>query len=168
MSILLKLAQGRSRTVTIRKPKPKWFKMTEKLLYDYKTFESAIRNIEAELEAIMPQVSSSLVVIGREATKALFESQTEAWAIKRAESPRARLLYSMLREKKRWRAAIKKIRAKLTEEENTLVWLRYDIEKPHDEVIYALGERGFPRSRRGYFNLRRQVVEKVAKRMGFL
>lgn len=148
--------------------KPNWFKKTERLLYDYKTFDTAIRNLEAELETIMPQATRSVIMVGQGSTGSFFESQTEEWAIKRVESPRAKRLLRLLQEKRRWRKSIKEIRAKLSEEENTFLWLRYDLEKPHDEVRETLAEQGFPMSRGTYFKLRREVIERVAKHMGLI
>ena len=151
------------------KRKLSWFKKTEKLLYDYKTYDLAIRNLEAELKTIMPQVSCSLIIVGQvghKNTRTPFESQTEEWAIKRAESPRAKRLLALLQEKWRWRKTIKEIRVGLTEEENTFICLRYERWKAHDEVREILEEQGFPRSRRSYFRMRRRVIKKIAKFIG--
>ena len=147
------------------KGKQKYFRQVEKLLYDYKYLDQAIANLEAELEAIMPQTSTSVVKLGQGSTKTPFDtSQTERWGIKRAESRlRARLL-----EKKRHRAAIKAAREQLTDEENTFVWLRYELEKTHDEVMEALESRGQPYSRRQYFYMRKRIINKIARYLGLL
>lgn len=145
--------------------RPSWFRKVEKLLYDYKYLDQVIANIEAELEAIMPQVSTSLIKVGQGSTKTPFDtSQTERYGIKRAESR----LREKLLEKKRHRAAIKAAREQLTDEENTFVWLRYDHEKTHDEVMEALESRGHPFSRRQYFYMRKQIINKIARYLGLL
>jgi len=114
--------------------KQKYFQQVEKMLYDYKYLDQAIANLEAELEAIMPQTSTSLIKVGQGSTRTLFDtSQTERWGIKRAESR----LREKLLEKRRHKKAIKEIREQLTDEENTFIWLRYDLEKTHD----ALGSK---------------------------
>ena len=145
--------------------KQKYFQQVERLLYDYKYLDQAIANLEAELEAIMPQASTSVVRLGQGSTKTPFDtSQTERWGIKRADSRlRARLL-----EKKRHKKAIKAAREQLTDEENTFVWLRYDKEKTHDEVMEALEKKGHPYSRRSYFRMRRDVINEIARYMGIL
>jgi len=145
--------------------KQKYFQQVERLLYDYKYLDQAIANLEAELEAIMPQTSTSVVKLGQGSTKTPFDtSQTERWGIRRAESRlRARLL-----EKRRHKKAIKAVREQLTDEENTFVWLRYDKEKTHDEVMEALEKKGHPYSRRSYFRMRRDVINEIARYMGIL
>lgn len=145
--------------------KQKYFQIVEAMLYDYKYLDQAIANLEAELEAIMPQTSTSVVKLGQGSTKTPFDtSQTERYGIKRADSRlRARLL-----EKRRHRAAIKAAREQLSDEENTFVWLRYDKEKAHDEVMEALEKKGHPYSRRSYFRMRRDVINEIARYMGIL
>ena len=145
--------------------KQKYFQIVEAMLYDYKYLDQAIANLEAELEAIMPQTSTSVVKLGQGSTKTPFDtSQTERWGIKRADSRlRARLL-----EKRRHKKAIKAAREQLSDEENTFVWLRYDKEKTHDEVMEALEKKGHPYSRRQYFYMRKQIINKIARYIGIL
>ncbi len=145
--------------------KQKYFQQVERLLYDYKYLDQAIANLEAELEAIMPQASTSVVKLGQGSTKTPFDtSQTERWGIKRANSR----LRTKLLEKRRHRAAIKAAREQLSDEENIFIWLRYDKEKAHDEVMEALEKKGHPYSRRSYFRMRRDVINEIARYMGIL
>ena len=147
------------------KGKQKYFRQVEKLLYDYKYLDQVIANLEAELEAILPQTSTSLIKVGQGSTRTLFDtSQTERWGIKRAESR----LREKLLEKRRHKKAIKEIREQLTDEENTFIWLRYDLEKTHDEVMEALESRGQPCSRRQYFYMRKRIINKIARYLGLL
>lgn len=140
--------------------KQKYFQIVEAMLYDYKYLDQAIANLEAELESIMPQTSTSVVRLGQGSTKTPFDtSQTERWGIKRAESKlRARLL-----EKRRHKKAIKAAREQLTDEENTFIWLRYDHEKQHKEIWETLHME-----ERNYFRFRRRVINKIAKILGLL
>lgn len=146
--------------------KQKYFRHVEKLLYDYKYLDQAIANLEAELEAIMPQTTASVVKIGAAcaAKSPLDSSQTEHWGIKRAESA----LQKKLQEKRRHKKAIKAAREQLTDEERTFIWSRYDLEKTHDEVMEALESRGQPCSRRQYFYMRKRIINKIARYLGFL
>lgn len=138
--------------------KQKYFRQVEKMLYDYKYLDQAIANLEAELEAILPQTSTSLIKVGQGSTRTLFDtSQTERWGIKRAESR----LREKLLEKRRHKKAIKAVREQLTDEENTFVWLRYDHEKPHEEIWEALHM-----SRAQYFRFRKDTIDKIAKHLG--
>ena len=141
-----------------------YFRQVEKLLYDYKYLDQAIANLEAELEAIMPQTTTSLIKIGQGGARNPFDtSQTEHWGIKRAESPRAVRLQTLLREKRRHKKAIKGAREQLSDEENTFVWHRYDKEMPHEEIWEAMHME-----RRNYYRFRRRVIEKMAKMLGYL
>jgi len=157
----------------------RWFKKTERLLYDYKTYDSAIRVLEAERQAIagsldediMPQMTANVSVGAKRNAKALFgTSQTERWGIKRAEISRRRVeqIDKSLIIRKSRRDAIKEARRNLTEEEDMFVFLRYDSEKSHDEAMQLLAKRGYPSSRRNYFYMRKEVIEKVARYLGFL
>jgi hypothetical protein len=150
-------------SAAVARRKPKYYRKTERLLYDYKTLDLAIRMLEAELESIMPQTSTSIVKLGEGSAVAPFESQTEEWAIKRIESPRAKRILKLLAEKKRWHQAIKEIRQQLTDEENTLVWMRYDLEKPHQEIWEAMHM-----SRANYFRFKDEVIGKIARYLGLL
>ena len=141
-----------------------YFRQVEKLLYDYKYLDQAIANLEAELEAIMPQTTTSLIKIGQGGARNPFDtSQTEHWGIKRAESPRAVRLQTLLREKRRHKKAIKGAREQLSDEENTFVWLRYDKEMPHEEIWEAMHM-----SRAQYFRFRKDVIGKIARYVGLV
>lgn len=143
----------------------KYFRQVEAMLYDYKYLDQAIATLTAELEAIMPQTSTSVVRLGQGSTKTPFDtSQTERYGIRRAES---RLRVKLL-EKRRHKAAIKGAREQLTDEENTFVWLRYDKEKTHDEIMQAFEDQGKPCSRAQYFRFRKDVIVKVARYMGLV
>lgn len=144
--------------------KQKYFRQVERLLYDYKYLDQAISNLEAELEAIMPQTTASLIKIGQGSTKTPFDtSQTERWGIKRAESPRAVRLQAMLAEKRRHKEAIFGVKEQLSEEENRFILLRYDKELPHEEIAEILHMES-----RNYYRYRKRIIEKVAKYMGLL
>jgi len=140
-----------------------YYRQVERLLYDYKTYDTAIRNLEAELEEILPKVSTSVVKLGEGSTAVPFRSQTEDWAIKRIESPRAKRILRLLAEKKRLKKGIREVRKQLSDEENTLVWMRYDLEKPHREIWEALNM-----SRASYFRFKNEVINKVARHLGLL
>lgn len=146
-----------------KRQQQRYSRQVEKMLYDYKYLDQAIATLEAELEAIMPQTSTSVVKLGQGSTKTPFDtSQTERYGIRRAESR----LREKLLEKRRHKTAIKGAREQLSDEENTFVWLRYDHEKTHDEVIEALESRGHPYSRAQYFRFRKDIIGKIARYMG--
>lgn len=138
----------------------KYFRTVEAMLYDYKYLDQAIANLTAELEAIMPQTSTSVVKLGQGSTKTPFNtSQTERYGIRRAESR----LREKLLEKRRHKKAIKAVREQLTDEENTFIWLRYDLERQHKEIWETIHME-----ERNYFRFRRRVINKIAKILGLL
>ena len=143
-----------------KRQQQKYFRQVEKMLYDYKYLDQAIANLEMELEAIMPQTSTSVVKLGQGSTKTPFDtSQTERWGIRRAESRlRARLM-----EKRRHKKAIKAVKEQLSKEENAFVWLRYDHEKPHEEIWETLHM-----SRAQYFRFRKDTINEIAKHLGIV
>lgn len=142
-----------------KRQRQRYYRQVETMLYDYKYLDQAIATLEAELEAIMPQTSTSVVKVGQGSTKTPFDtSPTERYGIRRAES---RLRVKLL-EKRRHKEAIKGARERLSDEENTFVWLRYDHEKPHQEIWEEMHME-----RRNYYRFRRRVIEKLAKMLGF-
>ena len=156
-----------------------WFKKTESLLYNYKTYDSAIKVLEAELqvfsvpcsEDMMPRITTFLTEEGRgRVTGIFYESETEFWGIERAEASwmRRERVKKILAIKKSRREAIKEARGSLEDGENLFINLRYDKEKSHEETIRALAKQGFRFSRRGYFYMRKETVGKVAKFLGVL
>lgn len=159
--------------------KAAWFRRIERMLYDYKTYDSAIRSLEVERqvlsgpydEDIMPQTSCSVVKLGQVSTKTPFDtSLTERWGIKRAELSRKRLrrVDRLLLEKRRHREGIRAAREGLTGEEAQFVWLKYDQEKTHIETRAALRQMVANMSESTYYRLRRRTIEKIAKFMGVL
>jgi hypothetical protein len=165
--------------LNLSRNRPKWFRKTERLLYDYKTFDSAIRVLEAEKEALkqpapdymMPQTSTSIVKMGQGSTKTPFDtSQTERWGIKRAElveRRRARINRKLL-DKKRWQEGIREARKLLNHEESQIIWLKYDLEKSHRETWLALQKAGLCMSEMTYYAKREKIVGKVAKCLGII
>ena len=140
------------------------FRFVEKLLYEYKSYDSAIRALEEELDDMMPSASASVVSFDHNTANLHPEfTQPEKWAIKRNESLRGKQLHSRVREKRRHRDAIKRAREMLSDTENQLVWLKYDLEKRPRECWQAMR---YEKSR--WYEIREQVVYKVAKFLGLL
>ena len=156
--------------------KQKWFQKTEKILYEYKTFDAAIRVLEAERtrllgplsEDIMPPLGTSVVKLGQGSTKTPFNtSQTERYGIKRAEISTRGLgrVESKLLKLKRQRDSIREARQTLPEIEQQFVWLKYDLEKTHRETRNALKQITVSMSESTYFRLRQKTLKKIAKFM---
>ncbi len=135
----------------------------EKLLYEYKTYDSAIRILEEELEDMMPSASCSVVVYDHNTENTRGDSQPEKWTIKRNESIRGKFLHGKLREKRRHKDAIRGAREMLSDTENQLVWLKYDLEKKPRDCWQTMR---YEKSR--FYEIKGQVIYKVAKYLGLL
>jgi hypothetical protein len=141
------------------------FRFVEKLLYDYKTHDTAIKEMEAEmhdiLENMFPNASASYVDMSE--PKGQTDSQPEAWAIKRDENLRVKYLKGRIAERKRHKAAIAAAREALDDLENQLVWLKYDLEKTARDCWRSMG---LQKSR--FYEIREEIVNKVARFVGLI
>jgi len=141
------------------------FRFVEKLLYDYKTHDTAIKEMEAEMQGILetmfPNASASFVDLSE--PKGETDSQPEAWTIKRDENLRVRYLRGRIAERKRHKAAIAEARESLDDLENQLVWLKYDLEKTARDCWRRMG---LQKSR--FYEIREEIVTKVARFIGLI
>jgi len=143
--------------------KPEIYRKVEGLLYNYKTFDDAIASLEEELEEILPSYGSSVAVVGGHEKAPTDTSQTERWALIRAEGPIAVKKAKMLKRKKRDKAKVERAKRALSSLEREFVRLKYEEELDRARVARALGI-----SVRTYHNLRERIVQKVAIRCGLL
>jgi len=135
--------------------------------------EQDIKNLQHELdrakEDLIPNCSSDHVIAGNFPAKTPFDtSKTERIGINLAENKEIRGLEGVLRDTRRRYESLREIRAMLEKDEMQFVWLRYDKEKSHDQVIVALEEIGACMSRATYFRFRQQVINKIARYIGVL
>ena len=142
------------------------FRFVEKLLYDQTTHETALKVLEAELKKVRDNIpvlsSTSVVDISMPKGQAGF-TQPEAYAIRAEENLRVKYLEERIAERKRHQTAIKKAKESLSDEENTLVRLFYDLNKTARDCWRIMG---LQKSR--WYELRREVVNKVARFVGLL
>ena len=137
------------------------FKFIEKLLYEYKTYESAIKLKEDELDEILPSASTSVVIIDHNTKNIQVDSQPEKWTVKRNESLRAKKLISDIRELKRHKAAVEAAIEGLSEKECQFVFLKYR-ERKQDHQVY----KGLGMSRRNYQRFKWQTIAWIGKFLG--
>ena len=141
------------------------FRFVERLLYDQKTHDTAIAEMEAEVQEILsnlfPSATASFVNLAE--PKGETVSQPEAWTVKRDENLRVRYLRGRIAERKRHQAAIRAARESLNDVENQLVWLKYDLGKSARDCWRSMG---LQKSR--FYEMREEVVRKVAKFIGLL
>lgn len=142
------------------------FRFVEKLLYDQKTHDTAIAELEAEvaeiLENLLPGGTGSFVDMSTAKGQPEF-TQPEVWTIKRDENLRVRYLKGRIAERKRHQAAIRAARESLDDLENQLVRLKYDLEKSARDCWRSMG---LQKSR--WYEIREEVVHKVARFLGMI
>ena len=142
------------------------FRFVEKLLYDQKTHDTAIAELEAEmaeiLENLLPGGTGSFVDMTTAKGQPEF-TQPEAWTIKREENLRVRYLKGRIAERKRHQKAIREARQVLDDLENKLVFLFYDLDKTARDCWRSMG---LQKSR--FYEMREEIVHKVAKFIGLL
>ena len=149
------------------------FRFVEKLLYDQKTHDTAIAELEAEmaeiLENLLPGGTGCYVDMSTAKGQPEF-TQPEAWAIKREENLRVRYLRGRIAERKRHQAVVDEAMKYMDAVESQFVYLRYYEEKSHNYIarklnMWDMKERQ-PLST--YWRTRRKVLEKVAKFAGLI
>jgi len=136
------------------------FRFIEKILYEYKTYNTAITELEAEINKILaldidyPLKASNPSSIPSQGTG----SPTEHIAIKRAENIHVKYLRNKLEEMQRHKKAIDEAMTYLTDTEKQLIKLFYTLERPARECWKQMH---IEKSR--WYELRREIVEKIAR-----
>lgn len=143
---------------------PKDFRFTEKLLYDQKTHEHAIKMLQAELDEILPAYSRSVVKMSHNKTVDR-DSEPETFAIERTEgiSVRAKYIIGRMEERRRHKEVITAFRQSLSDEENQFVWLFYDLNKSIRDCRRIMN---YEKSK--LYNMRQEVVYKAAQFLGLV
>lgn len=136
------------------------FRFVERLLYDQKTHDTAIAELQAELDDMIPSASASVVVFDHN-SKGAELTQPERVADKRLHSIRGRYLHEEITKRRRHQQAVSEAMAALNDTESQLVWLFYHLEKSARESARVMG---YEKSR--WYELRREVVAKVARFLG--
>ena len=143
------------------------FRFVEKLLYQQKTHDTAIAELMAELDEMMPNCSTSVVRFSHDKPHRK-NSEPEEWTIRRSESVRGKYLQDEIRKRKRHQKAISEAMLCLDDLESRLVFLRYHEEKTHGYCARSLnlwdGKEHVPL--RTYWRMRSRVLEKVARFVG--
>lgn len=140
----------------------KTVRFVHRLLYDYKTFDAAIRQTEAQLEDLFPGRSRSYIITGIIPSHSPVDtSETERWGIERVEGRRAARLRQQIQDKLRWKAGIEEALALADDVGRRIYQLRYAEERPHYRVAKLLD---LPQ--RTYYRLHKSFIVLVAKCLG--
>ena len=140
------------------------FRYIEKLLYDQKTHDEMIEQLEQELEDMLPAYSKSVIKFSHDKPHKQ-TSQPEDYAIERNESIRAIEIKEEINKRKRQKSAVSEATKYMDETENQIIYLRYQCEKPHSHVARKVGMWDFKEKgpSRTYWRTRRRILEKVAR-----
>ncbi len=134
------------------------------LLYEQRHQDAKIRELEEELDEMLPSCSSSIVRFSHDEGQAE-DSQPEKWTIIRNESLRAKELYSELRKRRRQKEAVTRAVECMDKTESQIVILRYYNEQSHNQVARALhmwsGKKRNPSNT--YWRTHERILRKVAQ-----
>ena len=135
------------------------YRFVERLLYQQKTHDTAIAELQAELDDMLPSCSVSVVPLSYGGTKPLTEP--ERIADKRLHSVRGKYLQEEIARRRRHQRAISEAMTVLGETECRLVYLHYVLGK-HPRECWQLMK--LEKSR--WYEIKRGVVCKVAEFLG--
>lgn len=141
------------------------FQFTEYLLYTAKTHESAIRELEIELEKVIASMDDTYP-IGASSIDGMphgtgVSSPTENLAIKRADNIQVKCLKTRIEEMQRHQNAINQAKQYLTDTEKLFIKLKYDREKSSQA---CWREMHIEKSR--WYEMRQEIIQKVARYIG--
>lgn len=147
---------------TREKLMPSDYRFVEKLLYEQRTHTSAIAELQAELDDMLPSASASLVTYSHNRSRKEL-TEPERAAEKRLHSVRGKYLQEEIARRKRHQQAISEAMQYLSDTENQLVWLYYHLGKTPRDCWRTMG---YERSR--WYEIKGQVVHKVGAFLGLL
>ena len=146
------------------------YRFIEKLLYDQKTHKTAIAELEAALENVIPSATSSFVTFSRNQKNPKL-TEPERIVDKRLHSVKGKYIQGEIKRRRRHQDEIKRRRRhqdaiceamnSLSDVENQLVHLYYDLEKPARECWWTMG---YEKSR--WYEIKNEIVCKVARFLG--
>ena len=138
------------------------YRFVEKLLYQQKTHDTAIAELQAELDDMMPSASASFVVFDHN-PKGSELTQPERIVDKRLYSVRGKYLQEEIARRKRHQRAVSEAMVCLDDLEARLVFLKYHLEKSSRDCCRSMG---LQKSR--WYEIRTEVVCKVARFLGLV
>ena len=138
------------------------YRFTEKLLYQQKTHDTAIAELEAELDDMLPSSTSSFVTFGHNQKNPEL-TEPERIVDKRLYSVRGKYLQEEITRRKRHQKAISEAMQALNDTEAQLVFLYYNLEKTPRDCWRTMG---YEKSR--WYEIKHEVVCKVARFLGLV
>ena len=138
------------------------FQFMEKLLYETKTYETAIQNLQYQLDNILGDMCTlKAATIDDMPHGTGTSSPTENMAMKRADNVQVKYLRNRINEMQRHKYAINTAMSYLTDTERLFIKLRYDLERA---PLSCLKEMHIEKSR--WYELRQEIIQKIAGYIG--
>ena len=137
------------------------YRFVERLLHQQKTHDTAIAELQAELDDMLPSCSVSVVPLSHGGTKPLTEP--ERIADKRLHSVRGKYLQEEIARRRRHQRAVSEAMQTLSDTEAQFVWLYYHLEKSPRDCWRTMG---YEKSR--WYEIKHEVVRKVARYLGLI
>jgi RinA family phage transcriptional activator len=137
------------------------FRFVEKLLYDLKTYDTAIKETEAELNNTLEEITELQAATLDDMPHGTgTNSPTESYVLKR-DNLQIKYLKNRIDEMKRHQQAIEKAMIYMTDTEKLLIKLMYDREKTPKQCM-----REMHVAKTTWYEMRRKIVYKIASHLG--
>lgn len=131
-------------------------KQVERHLRNYKTYKVAIKNLEKQLDYIMPNITATYELIGGSSGTFNIESKTEKYAIDRIESKRALDIHEKIEQYNMIIDAIDNGLEILNDNERKFVEIRYI---NNNSILETSIQMGY--SERNVFKIRNKALKKM-------
>ena len=140
------------------------YRKVEAILYEYKTYESAIKNLEAEIEELEPfsRVDEAGAIKQHPAAPG-DTSTTEGTVIYRLESKKALKLNAALKKKKARKEAVEACLRELSERQVKIFDLKYNRDYTHEHIAQMLGL-----FKSQYYIVKDKTIAEFSKYLGFI
>lgn len=144
----------------LQKVHPNDYRFVERLLYEQKTHDTVISELQAELDAMVTVPTASVVPLGHGKTQGEL-TPTEASVNRRLFSLRGRYLQEEIARRRRHQKAIDEALKVVTDKERILYRLYYEQELSARECARRMGY-----SLSWFYEFKHQLVYKVARFLG--
>lgn len=137
------------------------FRYTEKILYERKTYDTAIKQLEADLNNALEEITElQAVKIDDEPHGTGQGSPIETYVMRR-DSPQIKYLKNRIDEMQHCQQAIEKALGYMADTEKLLIKLFYDREKTANQCI-----REMRMSKSSWYRMRQEIVYSIAAFLG--
>lgn len=137
------------------------FRYTEKILYERKTYDTAIKKLEAELNDALEEVTELQAVKMDDGPRGTGQGSPVETIVMRRNSPQIKYLKNRIDEMQHCQQAIEKALNYMTDTEKLLIKLFYDREKTAMQCY-----REMHMSKSSWYRMRQEIVSRIAAFLG--